>query len=148
MTGRGLAIVGILLWALLASQHAFYAVGLEATQRALGGPAYVELRQQIDLVLRWTLPAVYVATLAWTILLLVRGDFGRIALAVALAALLVELALTFTGNVPINELMHTWSAGAPPAEWQAQRDAWLEVFRWRQIVVGAGFVSFLIGVVR
>ena len=40
MTNRWIPIVGIVLWALLASQHFFYAVGRGAAQRAIGGPAY------------------------------------------------------------------------------------------------------------
>lgn len=148
MSNRWIPIVGIVLWALLASQHFFYAVGLGAAQRAIGGPAYVELRNAIDDVMRRNLPVVYGATLLWTILLVVRGGPGRVAFAVALAALLADVAVMALGNMPLNALMHTWSPDALPADWQVHRAAWLDAFRWRQIAVGIGFVSILIGAVR
>ena len=148
MNGRWIPIVGVVLWAVLASQHLFYAVGLGDAQRALGGPAYVELRNAIDDVMRRNLPFVYVATLVWTVLLIVRGGPGRVWFVVALAGLLGDAAVMLTRSVPINELMHTWTVAAPPADWETHRAAWLEVFRWRQICVGIGFLGLLIGAVR
>src|SRR5690606_25776046 len=93
VNGRWIPIVGVVLWALLASQHLFYAVGLGDAQRALGGPAYVELRNAIDDVMRRNLPFVYVATLVWTVLLIVRGGPGRFWFVVALAGLLGDAAV-------------------------------------------------------
>lgn len=148
MTSRLIPIVGIVLWALLASQHFFYAVGLGAAQRALGGPAYVELRNAIDDVMRGSLPIVYGATLLWTILLVWRGGPGRIAYTVALVALFADVAVMALGNMPINALMHTWTPDALPADWQTHRAAWLDAFRWRQIAAGIGFVSVVVGAVR
>lgn len=148
MSGRWPLIVGIVLWALLASQHLFYAVGLGDTQRALGASAYIELRNAIDVVMRQRLPVLYVATLAWTIFLVVRGGPGRVAFALAIVALLADVGLMLLGSVPINELMQSWSPAAPPADWQVHRAAWLDVFRWRQIAVAIGFLSMLFGAVR
>ena len=148
MNGRWIPIVGVVLWAVLASQHLFYAVGLGDAQRALGGPAYVELRNAIDDVMRRNLPLVYVATLVWTVLLIVRGGPGRVWFVVALAGLLGDAAVMLTRSVPINELMQPWTVAAPPADWETHRAAWLEVFRWRQICVGIGFLGLLIGAVR
>lgn len=148
MSGRWVPIVGVLLWAVLASQHLFYAVGLGDAQRALGGPAYVELRNAIDDVMRRNLPFVYVTTLVWTVLLIVRGGPGRVWFVLALAGLLGDAGVMLTRSVPINELMHTWSVAALPADWEVHRAAWLEVFRWRQICIGIGFLCLLIGAVR
>jgi hypothetical protein len=98
--------------------------------------------------MRRNLPFVYVATLVWTVLLIVRGGPGRIWFVVALAGLLGDAAVMLTRSVPINELMHTWTAAALPADWEVHRAAWLEVFLWRQICVGIGFLGLLIGAVR
>lgn len=148
MSGRWIPIVGVVLWVLLVSQHAFYAVGLGDAQRALEGPAYVELRNAIDDVMRRNLPLVYVATLVWTIVLLARGGPGRIWFAVALLGLLGDAGVMLARSVPINEVIQTWSATAPPADWEIHRAAWFEVFRWRQIAIAIGFMGLLLGTVR
>lgn len=149
MRDRWLEFVAVCLWALLASQHAFYAVGLGAAQSALGAAAYIELRNAIDEVMRQRLPVLYLATLAWTILLVARRRGpARAAFAVALVALLADVGLTLVGNVPINALMQTWTPAAPPADWEVHRAAWLSVFSWRQIAAATGFLATLIGALR
>jgi len=148
VNGRWIPIVGVVLWAVLASQHLFYAVGLGDAQRALAGPAYVELRNAIDDVMRRNLPLVYVATLVWTVVLIARGGPGRVWFVLALAGLLGDAGVMLARSMPINELMHTWSVAALPADWEVHRAAWLEVFRWRQICVWLGFLALLIGAVR
>jgi len=145
---RWISIVGVVLWVLLVSQHAFYAVGLGDAQRALTGPAYVELRNAIDVVMRRNLPLVYVATLVWTIVLVARGGPGRIWFVVALVGLLADAGIMLSGSVPINELMQTWSPANLPADWEVHRAAWLDVFRWRQIAVAIGLIGMLLGTVR
>jgi hypothetical protein len=148
MSGRWMVLVGVVLWALLVSQHLFYAIGLGDAQRALGGPAYVELRNAIDDAMRRSLPVLYVATLVWTVVLIVRGGPSRVWYGVALLGLLADAGVMVTRMLPINELFHTWSAASLPADWQVHREAWLEAFRWRQIALTIGFLSLLFGAVR
>lgn len=139
MSGQWIVVVGVVLWSLLASQHLFYALGLGTAQRALGGPAYVELRNAIDDAMRRSLPPLYVATLVWTILLIVRGGPSRAFYVVALPGLLGDVGVMATRSLPLNERFHTWSPASPPADWHVHRDAWLDAFRWRQIALSIGF---------
>jgi hypothetical protein len=145
---RWIPIFGIAVWALLASQHFFYAVGLGDAQRALDGPAYAQVRHAIDDVMRRNLPGLYVATLVSTIVLILRGGPGRAWFVVALLGLLVDATVMLTFSVPINETIRAWTASAPPADWEVHRTAWLEVLRWRQIAIASGFLALLLGAVR
>ena len=146
MTIDWLGFASVVAFGLVASQHAFYAVGLGETQRRLGASAYVELRNAIDDVLRRTLPRVYVGALVFTVLpvVLATGAARGFAI-VALAALCAEAWLMLKRSVPLNDRMQTWTPDAVPADWQETRAAWLAVFRRRQIVVAIGFVATLLG---
>jgi TRAP-type uncharacterized transport system fused permease subunit len=139
-----LAVLNVTLYALVASQHAFYAVGLERVQRSLRAPAYVELRNALDDVLRRSLPWLYPITLVVTVLSLAFHE-GRAAAAtaLALAALLVEAWLMVRRSAPINARIKTWAPERPPADWESHRDAWLRIFHRRQLVVALGFLSLL-----
>ena len=131
---------------LVASQHAFYAVGLGETQRRLGASAYVELRNRIDDVMRSRLPAVYVATLVCVVASVVfAAGAARGCAVIALAALLAEAWLMLKRSVPVNDRMQGWSPDAVPAGWEATREEWLAVFRRRQIAVAIGFTATLLG---
>jgi hypothetical protein len=133
-------------FAVVASQHAFYAVGLGRTQCALGASAYVELRNAIDDVLRKSLPPVYLATLACAVLSVIVHDGAARGFAVlALAALGVEAWLMLKRSVPINARMQTWTPDAVPADWQETRSEWLAVFAQRQVAVAIGFTATLLG---
>lgn len=141
-----LGFATVVAYGLVASQHAFYAIGLGRTQRALGASAYVELRNAIDHVLRRRLPPVYLAPLACVLLsvLLARGA-ARACAVIALAALGAEAWLMLKRSVPLNDRMQTWTPDTVPDGWQDTRAAWLAVFARRQIAVAIGFLATLLG---
>lgn len=66
---------------------------------------------------------------------------------IALLALLAEILLTLKGNLPINDVINTWSADSVPANWAAFREKWFTIFQYRQIASITGFISLLIGAV-
>jgi hypothetical protein len=141
-----LSFASVVTFGLVASQHAFYAIGLGEAQRRLGASAYVELRNRIDDVLRRRLAAVYVATLLCVVASVVfAGGAARGFAIVALAALLAEAWLMLKRSVPVNARMQGWSPDAVPAGWEATREEWLAVFRQRQMVVAIGFTATLLG---
>lgn len=141
-----LAFASVATFGLVASQHAFYAIGLGRTQRALSASAYVELRNAIDHVLRRTLPPIYLATLVCVVLSVLLAEGAARAWAVlALAALCAEAWLMLKRSVPLNDRMQHWTPDSVPVEWQATRTAWLAVFTRRQIAVAIGFTATLLG---
>ncbi len=59
------------------------------------------------------------------------------------AALLTAVAglVTRFANQPINDIVMTWSAAAPPADWTILRDNW---WTWHPIRLAAGFVAYVL----
>jgi MFS superfamily sulfate permease-like transporter len=51
------------------------------------------------------------------------------------------------GNMPINNLINTWTAENYPANWEYYRAKWLRIFFYREIATITGFVSLVTGVV-
>jgi uncharacterized membrane protein len=67
---------------------------------------------------------------------LARDDRARLGLLVGTAACLVAAgAVTRFLNQPINAVVMTWQAGAPPANWMSLRDEW---WRWHQVRLISG----------
>ncbi|MDZ7614280.1 MAG: hypothetical protein U5K51_11690 [Flavobacteriaceae bacterium] len=115
-------------------------------------PAYIELRNAINAVMKRRVPVVYLGTLVSCIAVLgasfLAGErWMATTSAVALAALVGDAALMLRENVPINGVIETWTPTRYPADWESYRTRWMAIFAVRQILLGAGFVSLLAGVV-
>ena len=134
----------LLLAALLTG--AMFGVFLVFNPKGLDGPLYVRLQQQAVRTLNTAMPVLGAATIAVTIAaaILARNDGVRFKLLVAGALGFVAAGLiTRFLNQPINAVMMTWSAAAPPADWTELRDAW---WRWHiaRLLCGVGALSALI----
>jgi uncharacterized membrane protein len=70
---------------------------------------------------------------------------GRRYFAVAAFLMIVVLAITIGFEVPINKQVHSWTAGAAPANWDALRDRWLWNHLYRTITAVLALVSATIG---
>ena len=69
-----------------------------------------------------------------------RSEPSRVAMLLAAAAALIATGLvTRFLNQPINEIVMTWDANAPPAEWTTLRDAW---WRWHLVRVVLSLAAF------
>jgi uncharacterized membrane protein len=92
------------------------------------------------------MPALGAATILVTIVAAVLGrdDRTRLGLLVgAVVCLAAAGAITRFQNQPINAVVMTWHADAPPANWTGLRDEW---WRWHllRLVAGLGGLSLLI----
>jgi Domain of unknown function (DUF1772) len=68
-----------------------------------------------------------------------RGEPLRMTLLLAAAAALIAAGLvTRFFNQPINEIVMTWNANSPPAEWTILRDAW---WRWHIARLGLAILG-------
>ncbi len=134
----------LLLAALLVG--AMFAVWLIFNPRGLDATAYVSLQQQGIRALSkasagsgdLTLPTLGAITtaLTFTAAVLARTERARLTLLLVAAALFVVAGLvTRFLNQPINAVVMTWSAQAPPANWTLLRDSW---WRWHLVRLGAG----------
>lgn len=145
-------IANLLAYSTVVSQPLFYLVALTSVQRALSGPAFVELRQRINAAMDRRIPALYLTTLVTTLVLLAlswrAGTWTLlITTIVALACLVADAALMVRKNVPINAVMSRWSTTNYPGDWELYRARWFEIFGYRQVVLLIGFVSLLFGAV-
>ena len=149
----GLAtLVNLFMFAIVVSQPLFYAVALSHASRALSAPAYIELRNAINAVMKRRVPVLYLGTLATMLGVLAAslldGERWMAATsAVALATLLADAALMVRENVPINGVIETWTPTRYPADWETYRTRWMAIFAVRQLLLGVGFASLLAGAV-
>jgi uncharacterized membrane protein len=81
------------------------------------------------------------------ILFLMDREFRSPAFVLTLAGVLfiiVSIITTLLVNVPINtEIMDTWSAQSPPADWAETRDRWNLFHAIRTVLMVAAFVCLL-----
>ncbi len=134
------------------SQSYMYVIALENVQMIMNAPAYIELRHLLDASFRANFKFVLIGALASNLLLVVmtiRNYHSMLFIAAAFSflALLVDLLLTLKGNVPINDLINTWTATNHPMDWSATRSEWLRIFHYRQIANVSGFVILLAGAI-
>jgi len=145
-------LVNLVFFATVVSQPLFYAIALGHASRALSAPAYIELRNAINAVMKRRVPVVYLGALTACLSVLVLsaldGDpWMAMTSAVALAALIADAALMVRENVPINGVIETWTPMQYPADWETYRTRWMAIFAVRRVLLVIGFVSLLIGAV-
>jgi hypothetical protein len=129
-----------------------YIVALKNVQYGMQAESYIELRKALDVNFRANYKyAVYAALLTSLLLVLVNikspGSLLFISASIAFLALIIDLLLMMKGNMPINNLINTWTAENYPGNWTEYRAKWLRIFFYREMATITGFVSILIGAV-
>lgn len=152
MTTKIIFFFTLLAYSLIVSQAFMYILALKNTQLQLGANSYTELRKLIDSNMRSNFTyVVYAALLANLLLVIVTiknpGSIVFITAAVAFVALVTDTVLTLKGNLPVNDIINSWSNDNYPANWADCRTKWLNIFRYRQIATISGFMSLLVGIV-
>jgi len=66
---------------------------------------------------------------------------------VGLVLVIGDMVVTLKGNVPINRIIQTWRADAPPAQWSELRDRWERLHTIRTALIVSGFAFFAASVV-
>src|SRR5882672_11398520 len=112
----------------------------------LSSRAYVEQQQHAIRALNVTMPVLGALTVLLTLAsaTLARANRRQVALLLGAVACFVAAGLvTRFLNQPINAVVITWSADAPPTNWSELRDEW---WRWHVVrtVLGAVGLSLLI----
>ncbi|MEI9945942.1 MAG: hypothetical protein WDN26_17190 [Chitinophagaceae bacterium] len=75
------------------------------------------------------------------------GSLLFITSVIGFAAFIADAVFMIKGNMPVNNLINTWTPEKYPSDWALHRDKWLSVFKWRQLMNITGFISLLVGVV-
>lgn len=152
MAAKIILLFTVLAYSMVVSQSFMYILALKNVQNNLDANAYTQLRKLIDASMRSYFKYVIYATLLGNLLLVIStvknpGNVLFMAAAVALVALIADILLTLKGNLPINDIINTWSEGNIPDNWTDYRAKWFAVFQYRQIASIIGFVCLMIGVV-
>jgi uncharacterized membrane protein len=129
-----------------------YLLSLQHVQLNLDANAYTQLRQLTDASMRSNFKyVVYAALLMNLLLVLVNGktpsSWAFMTALIAFIALVVDTLLTLKGNLPINDMINTWTVDHYPANWADYRSQWFRIFHYRQVANIIGFVSLLVGAV-
>ena len=144
--------ITLLAYTMIASQAFMYILSLKQVQLNLNENAYTEVRKLIDSNMRVSFRyVIYTALLANVLLVIITaktpGSLVFISASIALLALIVEIVLTLKGNLPINDVINSWSVDGIPTNWATFRDKWFSIFQYRQIASIIGLVSLVIGAV-
>lgn len=152
MTTKIILVITLLAYAMIASQAFMYIISLKQVQMNLGASSYTELRKLTDTSMRASFKyVIYTALLANLFLVIstakTPGNLLFLTSIIALVALVAEILLAVKGNIPINDVINTWSADNLPANWELFRTKWFAIFQYRQVASITGFISLLVGAV-
>jgi len=141
-------MASVLFAGLLAGEELVIRYGVRGPLASLDDLPHILLRQALIRPLRVLVPSIYLATLisAAAATALDGIDSGLALRGSGLGALLVWIAVTLGGTVPINAAVLDWDANAPPANWQAQVDRWehLDTVRtWAAVIAFALLLTCL-----
>lgn len=152
MTTQIIYTITLLAYAMIASQAFMYIFSLKQVQLNLNASSYTEIRKLIDISMRASFKYVIYAALLANVSLVIATvkiptSLVFITATIALVALVAEILFTLKGNLPINDIINSWSPEHVPADWTTFRDKWFTIFQYRQIASISGFISLVIGAV-
>lgn len=152
MTTKIILLITLLAYSIIVSQSFMYILSFKYVQLNLDANPYTELRKLIDTSMRANFKYVIYTSLLANLMLIIStiktpGSLLFITATLAFVALIADTLLTVKGNLPINDIINTWSVDNYPANWADYRTKWFNIFQYRQIVNITGFVSLLIGTV-
>lgn len=147
---RIILLAAVFSYSWVVSQSFMYVIALENVQLSMEAASYIELRQLLDTSFRANFKFVLVGALVSNLLLLIvtAREYKSVLFvtaAIAFIGLITDTLLTLKGNVPINDVINTWTAASHPADWHRTRAEWLTVFHCRQLANGTGFLALLAG---
>jgi hypothetical protein len=152
MQTKIILLLTILAYSVIVAQSYMYIVALKNVQIGMGGGSYIQLRKLMDANFRANYKyAVYAALASSLLLVLINikspNSVLFIAASVSFIALITDLLLMMKGNMPINNLINTWTPVHYPDNWAVYRTKWLQIFFYREIATITGFISLVVGAV-
>ncbi len=126
---------------LLAGIEFFVMFGLRGPLKVLAAEPQIILRQALVRQLRVVVPMVAMTALALSAATTVRE--AALLRYDGLGCMVVWMAATVFGTVPINKALLTWKAEAPPANWRARIRLWEHLDTVRMLTAVGAFGLFL-----
>ncbi len=148
METKVILLLTMLPYSIVVSQSFYYIISLRNVQQQMPAKEYIAFRQLTDKNFRAKFKWVVYAALITNLLLVIAcfiyfSGFLLTCAVLALLALLADTGLTVKGNLPINDIINTWTTAQYPPDWARYRTRWLQVFSWRQLANISGFISLL-----
>jgi hypothetical protein len=145
-------LLTVLAYSVIVGQSYMYIIALKNVQNSMLAGSYMELRKLLDSNFRANFKyAVYSALFANLLLVIstikTPGSLLFITSAIAFVALIADVLLMMNGNMPINNLINTWTMDNFPSNWAGYRAKWLRIFFYRETATITGFISLVIGAV-
>jgi hypothetical protein len=145
-------LLTLLAYSIIVSQSFMYILSLKHVQLNLGAGSYTELRKLIDTSMRRNFKYVIYAALFTNLILIIvtfknPGSLLFITAAIAFFALIADILLTIRGNLPVNDIINTWSPDNYPSNWTEYRTKWFNILQYRQVANITGFITLLMGAV-
>ena len=119
---------------------AMFGIWLGRNPATLSAGAYVEQQQEAIRSMNVTMPALGALAIALALLSAAKtsGRWVRRLVVAGALCLAASGVVTRLRNQPINRVVMTWRAQAPPTEWRALRDEW---WRWHVVRTGTGVLG-------
>ena len=148
---RILKYTGLFLVGLLAGNTFVFILGMRPAMENLSASSYIAFHQSMQRsFLAWTplLCSFLVVILAMTLINMRRQwkELEFFFVLFAFICVLDELMMTWTGNVPLVNLLLRGQIHGPSGEWEAIRAQWVCLMYWRCAMLVAGFGLLLASV--
>ena len=145
-------LITVLLYSAIVSQSFSYLISLRNVQQNMDAAAYIGFRKLTDKNFTAKFRWVIYASLFFNLLLAVVCGIHFAGLlfttaVIAFVALLADTLIAVKGNMPINQVINTWSPQNYPDNWADFRKQWLYLFSIRQVINLGGFVTLLVGAI-
>ncbi len=153
MLSNIILLLTVLWYSVIVSQSFSYIISIENVQRNFNAAEYIRFRHLTDQNYRKKFSWLFYGALISNTLLVVilwlesPGSALSVAAGISLLLLMADAVVTMKGNMPINNLINTWSEKEYSVNWKYYRHKWLQFFRIRQCFNITGFVILLISVV-
>ena len=147
-----LLFLTVLSYSFLVSQSFMYMIALRNVQMNLSAPHYIQMRKLLDKNFRKKYSLIVYTALAsatCTMILCSTAPQSILFISICLAWLMLvtDVLITIKGNMPINNIINSWSEADYPSDWEKYRSKWLFYFSQRQIVVTTGYTALIFALV-
>ncbi len=141
-----LEFVNLFCAGLLGGEEFVIRYGVRTPVASLDDQSHIQMRQALIYRLRILVPVIFMVTIVSGIAItMVNGfDHGIGFRAGGLLALIVFIATTLFGTVPINEAALTWDPAAPTENWRVMVERWERLDSVRCWAAMAAFALFLV----
>jgi hypothetical protein len=150
MTTKILRLLQLAVYLIITSQALFYLIILSDAMKQVSLENFIEFRKIVDGLMGTRFRVIYyvglILTLSVVILLLKKPDSVLfITSCIALVCLIIDVSIAMKGNIPINNLINTYTPGDTTQDWSALRTQWLNLINIRGGFVTVGMLSQIAG---